>query len=336
MPLHTETYLKTQQVAVALGLSPSTVKRLVDAGHLRAARTEGKHRLILQEEVERYARERGLSVSPLNGTAAPSDGASSRRPRPVQVTGSATLVDVEELCVGLRRGRYNDVRGLIHRVYEQFGPVSLADDLVRPAMAQLGHDWQVQGIDIFQEHRATRLVKMVLFELLQEELEGFVMDSPLAIGAACEGDPYMIPGLLCELSLRWLGWDVMNLGVNLPLTSLAQAVRASATIGLAFGQSSTGTGTVCGGIHTLFQCCHGLWDGGDSRRPGTEPGPAGEARGGEHWRPDGSSCGVCQTPFAPRCRGAGSFPKGPKHLSPKDRRGTRCLRTVLTPATWMN
>jgi excisionase family DNA binding protein len=222
-----ETYLKTQQVALALGLSPSTVKRLVDAGHLRAARTEGKHRLIPVDEVERYARQRGLAVSLderelRSGVEAL---AARRREAAASLTPPGTA-QVELLIQALRRGRSGEARDLIVNTFEQSGPVLLADELIRPVMTQMGHDWEVQGIDIFQEHRATRLVKMALFELLHREQEETDEAAVLAIGAAPEGDPYMIPGLLCELTLRWLGWDVMNLGVNLPLSSLAKAVRA--------------------------------------------------------------------------------------------------------------
>ena len=50
-----EPYLKTQRVAEALGISVSTVKRWVDSGMIRAARTVGKHRLIPFSEALRLA-----------------------------------------------------------------------------------------------------------------------------------------------------------------------------------------------------------------------------------------------------------------------------------------
>src|SRR4051794_32611945 len=54
------TLLKTRQVAQALGVSVSTVKRWVDLGELNATRTVGKHRLIPVLEALRFARMRGL------------------------------------------------------------------------------------------------------------------------------------------------------------------------------------------------------------------------------------------------------------------------------------
>ena len=54
------THLKTQQVARALGVSVSTIKRWVDTGELGATRTVGKHRLIPVAEAVQFARDRGL------------------------------------------------------------------------------------------------------------------------------------------------------------------------------------------------------------------------------------------------------------------------------------
>jgi excisionase family DNA binding protein len=52
--------LKTRQVARALGVSVSTIKRWVDSGNLQAARTVGKHRLIRVSDALRFAHAQGL------------------------------------------------------------------------------------------------------------------------------------------------------------------------------------------------------------------------------------------------------------------------------------
>src|SRR5947208_10062981 len=54
--------LKTRQVAEALEVSVSTIKRWVDSGSLRASRTVGKHRLIKLSEALRFARLQGLPL----------------------------------------------------------------------------------------------------------------------------------------------------------------------------------------------------------------------------------------------------------------------------------
>ncbi len=213
---------KTQQVAKALGLSVSTVKRLVDSGLLKAARTAGRHRLIPPSEALRFAREQDLPHADLECFL--------EEPTP-------DVFEVDEarrdaLILALRRGRAEEVRDLIQSTYAAGGhAVLLADQLIRPAMQRIGHDWGTGILDVFQEHRATRLIESALTDLINQRIRvrgirSAAAPTPLAIGASPEGDPYTLPGLLCELALRELGWEVMNLGPNLPLASLAKAVQA--------------------------------------------------------------------------------------------------------------
>ncbi len=100
--------------------------------------------------------------------------------------------------------------------------MTLADDLIRPVMERIGHGWMVGSLDVYQEHEATQTVATALRDLVDrvalEERPG-----PMALGATTEGDPYVMAGLLGELVLRETGWRVRNLGVNLPLRSLAHA-----------------------------------------------------------------------------------------------------------------
>ncbi len=213
---------KTRQVAEALGLSVSTVKRLVDSGEIRAARTSGKHRLIPPLEALRYARERDLPVEALERLL----GLVPRESTwPADVDDTTT----DALASALRRGRAVEARERIISTFEKSGDaVSLADSLIRPAMQKIGHEWETGSLDVFQEHRATRIVESALSELLTRlsRTRPRSASAPLALGASPEGDPYTLASLLCELVLRADGWDVMNLGPNLPMSSMARAVLA--------------------------------------------------------------------------------------------------------------
>jgi excisionase family DNA binding protein len=208
-----EPYLKTQRVATALGVSVSTVKRWVDSGMIQAARTVGKHRLIPFSEALRLAREQGFPEANLKVLTGLETGGPEAGPE-------AASVLLEKM---LRECRQAESRTFIHSLYNPgWDAVSLADDLIRPVMERIGHGWMVGSLDVYQEHEATLIVAAALRDLVdrvsQEERPG-----PLALGATTEGDPYMLAGLLGELVLRKLGWQVRNLGVSLPLRSLAHA-----------------------------------------------------------------------------------------------------------------
>ena len=213
-----DTLLKTRQVASALGVSVSTIKRWVDSGMLRASRTVGKHRLIRLSEALRFARAHGLPYAGLEFLA----GSSSA---PVPTIDDQTC---DRLLEALRQGRAKEARSLIRSAHAAgCGGVALADHLIRPVMQRIGHGWMVGALDVFQEHLATQIVSASLVELIELESRAreWTSPPPLAIGATTEGDPYVLPGLLGELVLREGGWDLRNLGVNLPLSALSNAVR---------------------------------------------------------------------------------------------------------------
>lgn len=211
--------LKTQQIAEAFRVSVSTVKRWVDSGMIRSTRTVGGHRLVSRSDALRFAREQGLRCADweLLGCFEPSKRVASQE---------ATVVELTNLLI---RGQCREARGLIHQAFSTpCGAIGLGDHLIRPVMEKVGSLWHDRSLDVFQEHRASRIVESSLVELIQRLVERpRDPDAPLALVAASEKDPYILPTLLAELTLRELGWEVMNLGANLPLASLGRAIRAN-------------------------------------------------------------------------------------------------------------
>ena len=210
-----EPLLKTQQVAQALGVGASTIKRWVEAGLLEATRTVGNHRRIPLSAAIRFAREKGLPHVNLRIMAD-----SEREP-----VGPIDDRLREALVEALKRGEGQRARSIIHSVYE-YGPgaIALADQVLRPVMEKIGHGWMVGTVDVYQEHQASQIVVSALSELTERASRSREANAPLALGATPEGDPYQIALLAGELVLRGLGWNVRNLGPNLPLRSLAVAV----------------------------------------------------------------------------------------------------------------
>lgn len=210
----TDTYLKTQQVADALGVSVSSIKRWVDSGALEATRTMGRHRLVSLASALQFARREKFAVDGLLALAAPMDAAA------IDDRLCDRLLDV------LKAGDEREASAMIVAAYRS-GPgiVELADRLIRPIMERIGQGWFLGQWEIYEEHRATALIISTLAGLNYSLIQSAVPPRPLALGAAPEGDPYVLPGLLAEIAVREAGWDVRNLGGNLPLRSLASATR---------------------------------------------------------------------------------------------------------------
>jgi excisionase family DNA binding protein len=209
-------YLSTLQAAKALGVSVSTVKRWVDEGVLPAHKTAGGHRKLLRAEVLALARQGDLPRGDLAAL-------SVALPR-------GQAADLETVAASLQGallgGEGEEVSAVIRRAYGSGVSVeTLADRVIAPAMAKVGHDWEVARIDVWQEHRGTQLCVAALYDL-KDELEARAeRNRPVAIGGAPEGDPYQLATLLAQLVLLDSGWEAVNLGPNTPLPSLTRALR---------------------------------------------------------------------------------------------------------------
>lgn len=212
-----DSLLRTRQVAEALGVSVSTIKRWVDSDVLRATRTVGGHRLIPLAEAIHFARRQGLPTEGLELMASVDGG----------LVGTIDERAREALAMLLREGRSREARAVIRSIHASCrDAVALADRLIQPVMERIGHGWMEGGLDVYQEHQATQTVAASLGDLIAaSERTAPGANAPLALGAAPAGDPYVLPVLLGELVLREIGWEVRNLGNNLPLQSLANAVH---------------------------------------------------------------------------------------------------------------
>ena len=141
---HSTTYVNTTQVAKALGVSVSTVKRWVDDGVLPAYKTAGGHRKLLRADVLEFARRGDLPHADLSYLA----GASRRTPQAAPTEISA------ELYQSLLVGDVLRVRSLIQGEFRRGTSIeNLADQIIGPAMTRVGQDWETGRLDVMEEHR---------------------------------------------------------------------------------------------------------------------------------------------------------------------------------------
>jgi MerR family transcriptional regulator, light-induced transcriptional regulator len=209
-------YLNTLQAAQALGVSISTVKRWVDSGVLPAHKTAGGHRKLLQAEVLALARQSNLPRGDLSRLTMPA--------------GKDKAADLEQLrsnfLAAILEGDANAARSMVQRAYQEGVSIEkMADQIIGPVMAEVGHQWEKQKIDVWQEHRATQTCAQALFALKTTLENRAERNCPVALGAAPEGDPYLLPSLLAQMVLLDAGWQAINLGPNTPFASLLNATR---------------------------------------------------------------------------------------------------------------
>lgn len=211
----TEARYSPASLAAILGVSESTVKRWVDRDLLRGEKTAGGHRKIALAEVVAFLRRGGRAVPAVEAL----DLLARRPPR------RASALTPDQLAELLVKGDTNTAQALVLAQFTGGRSVEdLLDRLVGPALAHVGERWSCGEIDVFDEHLATQRCWRILAELrrlMPAPPEG----APLALGGAPEGDPYVIPTFMAELTLREMRWRTLNLGADVPGASLRAAIE---------------------------------------------------------------------------------------------------------------
>jgi len=212
----TSTYVSTTEVAKALGVGVSTVKRWVDDSVLPAHKTAGGHRKLLAADVlELVRRGEFPHVSLIELMDQPLG-------QKLPVTSDLAL----ELRRSLLAGDADQVRRLIIGSYRRGLSIEdLADQAIAPAMKSIGHAWETGRIDVMDEHRATQLCTAALYELKPTLEKRASKNQPRAVGGAAEKDHSVLPTLLTQLVLCDAGWDAVDLGPNTPFHSLSKAIK---------------------------------------------------------------------------------------------------------------
>lgn len=211
--------ISPRDLAAAIGVSESSLKRWADDGLFQVSRTAGGHRRIAVGEAIRFIRSihapilrpdlLGLSDLTAGGEHVYSADAPAER-----------------LFSYLREGRARDARGLVLSLYlSGQSVVEIADGPIQSAMERLGEMWQHDEAGIFVEHRATDICIQAVQQLRQ--LVEPQQPRALAVGGAPPGDPYLLASLLAATALGAEGWQAMNLGPDTPFEALLKAAERS-------------------------------------------------------------------------------------------------------------
>lgn len=206
--------LSPKQVAQALKVSESSVKRWCDKGAIATTYTEGGHRRIRLTDLAGFVRSKSLSVIDFKSLGLESSG--------LLANGFDSARDelTESLLAGDEGKCYQVILNLFlarHPVYQ------ICDDVIAAAFHEIGDRWECGQAEIYQERRGCRIAQRLLNQLLAMIPEPSA-SSPLAIGCSAEGDSYALGSGMAELVLREAGWRSTALGENLPLSSLGAAI----------------------------------------------------------------------------------------------------------------
>ncbi len=206
--LETKTF-SPKELAQVVGVSESSIKRWVDAGHIEVTRTAGGHRRILWTDALRFIRAQDMHVLHPEMLGLPDLEFLPSKARRGDLTG-------EVLFELFKTNEAAKARGLIAAAFLDGGDMAgLWDGPIAEALRLVGELWQEGEEGIFLEHRATALCIEALNQvrlLIPPPRE----EATRALGGAASGDPYLLPNLTAAAVLADLGYADVNLGPETP------------------------------------------------------------------------------------------------------------------------
>ncbi|SFJ54873.1 MerR family transcriptional regulator [Planctomicrobium piriforme] len=205
-----------RQVAQAIDMSESSLKRWCDQGLIPTVRTAGGHRRLPVNGVLTFLRNSGyqlvkpellgLPPSTLGGRERKLNGERDR------LFGALVQGD-EQVCVEVVLNLY--LAGIAMS--------TICDEVLAPVFTGIGEKWGCGDIAVYQERRSCEICHRVLHEV-RRALPELPTTAPIAVGGTVDGDPYTLASSMVELVLRENGWRACSLGNMLPFLSLRQAL----------------------------------------------------------------------------------------------------------------
>jgi len=207
--------LTPKQVARALDVSESSIKRWCDSGGIPTQYTAGGHRRISISGLTEFLRGgKHELVHPEALGWPPTSGQTSR------------VVDraAEQMTEALIGGDESRCRQIAMDLFlAEHSIAVICDEVFAAAFREIGDRWEHGSAEIYQERRGCEISLRVLHEL-RTILPAPPTGAPLAIGGTASGDPYNLGTTMAELVLHDSKWHAVSLGDNLPFDTLAAAI----------------------------------------------------------------------------------------------------------------
>lgn len=215
--------LSTRQVAQLLGVGEATIKRWADAGEIECFRTPGGHRKFRLRDVTGFVEGRKFQVQ---GTlpARLSPGAEGEEGGAVAQFQAAALAGDASACVAQLAA--HRLRGT--------SLAAIFDDVVAPALADVGEKWQFARLSVAEEHVGSQAVIEAIARaqpLAEPPGEPGRPTRGAAVVAAVAGELHDIAARMVACLLRARGYEVLAPLAQTPARDLADLVmRCRASI----------------------------------------------------------------------------------------------------------
>lgn len=211
--------LRIGEFARRVGVNPELLRAWERRYNLlQPIRSDGGFRLYTNEDAERIARMKRALDEGLSAAEA------ARRTLTQTPSPEGVLDDARQRLVAATHA-YDEpaVHAVLDDAFARFALETVLQQLVLPALREIGDEWKRGEIEVGQEHFATNVVRERLLALGRHWGRG---GGPLALLACPPGERHDLGLISFGLVLRSHGWRVLFLGADTPLDTIGQAVDA--------------------------------------------------------------------------------------------------------------
>lgn len=211
----------TARLAKLWDVSESTIKRWADAGLLKCRKTVGGHRKFDLDAVLEFQTRSGL-VS--KGIASHKESAEAQD----ELERLLAMPDFVELSLRYREaaiaGQSQLASTILTRAYlSGMSLATISEEIIRPAMWEIGEMWRAGKVKVFEEHLATYSTMIALARLHSITARKPVNARTAVVGCS-DGELHQVASAIIRYILEIEGWSVIYLGPFTPLFSFADAV----------------------------------------------------------------------------------------------------------------
>lgn len=138
-----------------------------------------------------------------------------------EIRGKESLIN--ELVEALVAFQEPLAEGVLNEAFALYAVDVVAEEIMTPALVEIGERWHLGEVSVAQEHFATAFLRRrlaTLFHAYPQPLAG-----PLAFTAAAPAEWHDVGILLVSMALRRHGWRVLYLGQNMPAEGLVREAR---------------------------------------------------------------------------------------------------------------
>jgi DNA-binding transcriptional MerR regulator len=212
--------LRIGEFARRVGVSPELLRAWERRyGLLQPIRSEGGFRLYTADDAQRVARMKRALDEGLSASEAARRAVAQARPA------EGLLDDARDRLVAAAR-EYDEaaMHAVLDAALAGFAIETVLQELILPALREIGGEWERGALEVGQEHFATNVIRERLLALARMWGRG---GGPLAILACAPGERHDIGLIAFGLVLRSHGWRILFLGADTPVATLRRAVETT-------------------------------------------------------------------------------------------------------------